>query len=219
MAVQVDSVVLLEAHQAESRPMFELTDEAFARVQLLLPNDSRRGKPWRDHREVLGGIPVEVAHRPAVAGCARAVRTRGRPAMAGCAAGRPMGSGPGCGRCWPPNWRTHLTIVAARRCWRRRQWQRRARAWWRRRHTDHHSTCRTLGGVHHTRATSSRRASAVETLIRSEPGGCGGSAESEVSRPMWPRAGNPQGGGPEFESPCSCRHHRFQQGRLIALRL
>jgi transposase len=36
--------------------MFELTDEAFARVQPLLPNDSRRGKPWRDHREVLGGI-------------------------------------------------------------------------------------------------------------------------------------------------------------------
>ena len=36
--------------------MFELTDQAFARVQPLLPNDSRRGKPWRDHREVLGGI-------------------------------------------------------------------------------------------------------------------------------------------------------------------
>src|SRR5512132_2923163 len=40
--------------------MFELTDEAFARVQPLLPNDSRRGKPWRDHREVLGGILWKV---------------------------------------------------------------------------------------------------------------------------------------------------------------
>ena len=36
--------------------MFELTDQAFARVQPLLPADSRRGKPWRDHRQVLGGI-------------------------------------------------------------------------------------------------------------------------------------------------------------------
>jgi transposase len=36
--------------------MFELTDEAFACVQPLLPANSRRGKPWRDHRQVLGGI-------------------------------------------------------------------------------------------------------------------------------------------------------------------
>ena len=36
--------------------MFELTDQAFTRVQPLLPTDSRRGKPWRDHRQVLGGI-------------------------------------------------------------------------------------------------------------------------------------------------------------------
>jgi transposase len=36
--------------------MFELTDQAFTRVQPLLPADSRRGKPWRDHRKVLGGI-------------------------------------------------------------------------------------------------------------------------------------------------------------------
>jgi transposase len=36
--------------------MFELTDEAFARVQPLLPTNSRRGKPWRNHRQVLGGI-------------------------------------------------------------------------------------------------------------------------------------------------------------------
>ena len=36
--------------------MFELTDQAFALVQPLLPAESRRGKPWRDHRQVLGGI-------------------------------------------------------------------------------------------------------------------------------------------------------------------
>jgi hypothetical protein len=36
--------------------MFELSDQVFARVQPLLPANSRRGKPWRDHRQVLGGI-------------------------------------------------------------------------------------------------------------------------------------------------------------------
>jgi transposase len=36
--------------------MLELTDQAFARVQPLLPANSRYGKPWRDHRQVLGGI-------------------------------------------------------------------------------------------------------------------------------------------------------------------
>ena len=36
--------------------MFELTGQTFTRVQPLLPADSRRGKPWRDHRQVLGGI-------------------------------------------------------------------------------------------------------------------------------------------------------------------
>jgi transposase len=36
--------------------MFELTDQAFPLVRPLLPANSRRGKPWRDHRQVLGGI-------------------------------------------------------------------------------------------------------------------------------------------------------------------
>jgi transposase len=36
--------------------MLELTDQAFAHVQPLLPANSRYGKPWRDHRQVLGGI-------------------------------------------------------------------------------------------------------------------------------------------------------------------
>jgi transposase len=34
----------------------ELTDHAFNGVWPLLPTNSRRGKPWRDHRQVLGGI-------------------------------------------------------------------------------------------------------------------------------------------------------------------
>ena len=36
--------------------MFELSDQAFTHVQPLLPANSQRGKPWRDHRQVLGGI-------------------------------------------------------------------------------------------------------------------------------------------------------------------
>jgi transposase len=43
-------------HEPRSSAMLELTDSAFSRVQRLLPADSRRGKPWRDHRQVLGGI-------------------------------------------------------------------------------------------------------------------------------------------------------------------
>jgi hypothetical protein len=35
--------------------MFELTDQAFARVQPLLP-PTATGEPWCDHRQVLGGI-------------------------------------------------------------------------------------------------------------------------------------------------------------------
>jgi transposase len=33
-----------------------LTDAAWARVVPLLPANARRGKRWRDHRRVLGGI-------------------------------------------------------------------------------------------------------------------------------------------------------------------
>ena len=36
--------------------MLELTDQLLACVRPLLPSDSRRGRPWRDHRQVLGGI-------------------------------------------------------------------------------------------------------------------------------------------------------------------
>ena len=36
--------------------MFELSEQAFSCVQPLLATNSRRGRPWRDHRQVLGGI-------------------------------------------------------------------------------------------------------------------------------------------------------------------
>ena len=49
--------------------MFELTDQVFIRVQPLLPADSRRGKPWRDHRQARvgqdqGGLVGPERHRP-----------------------------------------------------------------------------------------------------------------------------------------------------------
>ena len=36
--------------------MLELTDQVLACVRPLLPSDGRPGRPWRDHRQVLGGI-------------------------------------------------------------------------------------------------------------------------------------------------------------------
>lgn len=35
---------------------YELTDEAWARLEPLLPSNRRRGHPWSDHRTVLNGI-------------------------------------------------------------------------------------------------------------------------------------------------------------------
>ena len=34
----------------------ELTDEAWARIAPLLPENGRRGGRWRDHREMMNGI-------------------------------------------------------------------------------------------------------------------------------------------------------------------
>jgi transposase len=34
----------------------ELTDAAWVRLRLLLPQNGRRGKQWRDHRQVINGI-------------------------------------------------------------------------------------------------------------------------------------------------------------------
>jgi len=61
--------------------MFELTDQAFTLVRPLLPADSRHGKPWRDHRQVLGGILWKL-HTPADRGamCGAATTTTTAPA-------------------------------------------------------------------------------------------------------------------------------------------
>ena len=78
--------------------MFELSDQVFARVQPLLPANSRRGKPWRDHRQVLGGILWKL-HTGRPWRMCPSGSGPGRPATAGCAAGRRTGPGPGSGRC------------------------------------------------------------------------------------------------------------------------
>ena len=39
-----------------------LTDAAWARITPLLPASRRRGKPWRDHRRVLGGSVRVMRH-------------------------------------------------------------------------------------------------------------------------------------------------------------
>jgi transposase len=50
------SVASVQLHATRGEAMWELTDQAFTGVQPLLPAPSRRGKPCRDHRQVLGGI-------------------------------------------------------------------------------------------------------------------------------------------------------------------
>ncbi|GAA3074375.1 hypothetical protein GCM10017600_27050 [Streptosporangium carneum] len=35
----------------------ELTDKAWQRIEPLLTATDGRGRPWRDHREVISGIP------------------------------------------------------------------------------------------------------------------------------------------------------------------
>jgi len=55
MAVRVESVRSWKPI-SQDQAVFELTDQAFTRLQPLLPADSRRGKPCRDRRGNLGGI-------------------------------------------------------------------------------------------------------------------------------------------------------------------
>ena len=111
--------------------MFELSDQAFARVQPLLPANSRRGRPWRDHRQVLGGIVWKLhTGRPW-----RDVPVRFGPWQT-CYSRLRRWQRDGT---WPRIWAllaaatswAHVTVApanSASRCRRRRQWQRRARA-------------------------------------------------------------------------------------------
>jgi transposase len=172
--------------------MLELTDSAFSRVQRLLPADSRRGKPWRDHRQVLGGIlwklptgrpwrDVPGRFGPWQTCYGRLRRWQGDGTWprgwALLAAGGELGSGDGRGGQLGQALLAAAPVAAAGTGLVAAPPHRPPQ------HLPH------AGRVHHTRATSSRRASAVETLIRSEPGGCGSSARSAA-----PRA-HPTGGG------------------------
>ena len=60
----------------------ELTDEAWERIAPLLPENGRRGKQWKDHREVLNGILADdeiarLVHRHITAPPVRLARNAG----------------------------------------------------------------------------------------------------------------------------------------------
>ena len=147
--------------------MLELTDSAFSRVQRLLPADSRRGKPWRDHRQVLGGILWKLhTGRPwrDVPGrfgpwqtCHGRLRRWQRDGTwlrvwALLAAGGELGSGDGRGGQLGQALLAAAPVAASGAGLMAAPPPRPP------------STCRTVGGVHHTSPTSSRRAP------RSRPG-------------------------------------------------
>jgi transposase len=107
--------------------MFEFTDQAFTGLQPLLPADSRRGRPWRDHHQVLGGILWKVhtgqpwRDVPERFGPWQTCYGRLRRWQAD-------GTWPGCGPWCRLTRRAQPTTAAVRRWVRRRQWHRRARA-------------------------------------------------------------------------------------------
>jgi hypothetical protein len=55
LVVRVDRVAFLEVTSQE-QARCSSHRPGFTRVQPLLPTHGRRGKPWHDHRQVLGGI-------------------------------------------------------------------------------------------------------------------------------------------------------------------
>jgi hypothetical protein len=173
MVLLADSVAFLEAHQPRRAA-------CWSSLTWRLPTCSRCCPPTAGMAS--RGVTTGRCWAGSSGSCTPAGRGGicpsglgpGRPATAGCAAGRRMGPGPGCGLCWTATM-AQATIGGARparRCWRRSQWQRLARAWWRRRHHDHHdhhSACRTVGGRHHT-TTPARSAAGAPQRSRPGPG-------------------------------------------------
>jgi transposase len=105
--------------------MFELTDHAFIRVQPLLPANSRRGRPWRDHRQVLGGIVWKLhTGRPWGGGMCPVRFGPWQTCYGRLRAGSEMGPGRGSGRCWPlaTSW-THATVAPATQHLPHRGWR------------------------------------------------------------------------------------------------
>ena len=75
----------------------ELTDEAWARIAPLLPENGRRGGRWRDHREVVNGILWKL--RTGAPWRDLPERSApGRPATTGSSAGAETAPGTAC---WP----------------------------------------------------------------------------------------------------------------------
>jgi len=157
--------------------MFELSEQVFTCVQPLLATNSRRGRPWRDHRQVLGGILWKLhTGRP----------WRDVPGRFG-----PWQTCHGRLRRWQADgtWLRIWALVAAGE--HRSTEDRRGQpvlaaapvtaagaglmATPPPRPPQHLPHCRWRPPH---QATSSRWASAVETRTRSEPGGCGSSARS-----------------------------------------
>ena len=107
--------------------MFELGDQAWVRIEPLLAVQGQRGRPCRDHRQVLGGI-VWKLHTGAPW---RDVPERFGPWQT-CYGRLRRWQREGT---WLRIWALvaagehgSTEVAAASRCWRRRQWQRRARA-------------------------------------------------------------------------------------------
>ena len=75
----------------------ELTDEAWALIAPLLPENGRRGGRWRDHREVVTGVLWRLRTGPLGATFPSATDP-GKPATTASPAG--AGTAPGIG-CWP----------------------------------------------------------------------------------------------------------------------
>ena len=75
----------------------EFTDEAWARIAPLLPENGRRGGQWRDHRKVMNGILWKLRTALLGATCPSAMGP-GKPATIASPAG--AGTAPGTGY-WP----------------------------------------------------------------------------------------------------------------------
>ncbi len=72
----------------------ELTDEAWARIAPLMPENGRRGKQWRDHREVVNGILWKLRTGAPWRACPSATAP-GRPATTASPAGGATAPGTG----------------------------------------------------------------------------------------------------------------------------
>jgi transposase len=76
----------------------ELTDEAWERIAPLLPENGRRGKQWKEHREVVNGILWRIRTGAPWRDLCPLAMAPGKPATTASPAG--AATAPGIG-CWP----------------------------------------------------------------------------------------------------------------------